>query len=732
MRLVLLFTCFETMAQCSDTLPAKWPLGTNLNGLADWNLDRPFNDEFICNRGFSANLNAPWNYVAVSTDTSGWPLQDFSVIVMSNMQNNKPATYLIQFNGKATINPIASSFKVQNQQYDSIRNSTSALLVYQNNPDQMMISFTNTKYTKGIAGIKNIHIYKPGLDANAPIFSQQFLTQLQRFQAIRFMTWSNTNGSTDSLWNNRTQLSYAAPLDPAHINHGIPWEYCIELCNTLKKDIWINIPHMATDDYVFQLATLLKNNLDPSLHIYVEYSNELWNSSFPQSGWNLAQAIQEGKANGPVNYDGINDQWTWHYRRIAQRGKEISDIFKTVFTGVQTGERLRPVYATQIGYFDVGQRGLEFVNNYYGAPGQFFYALAGAPYFKAVTTDTSNTATPIQVLNALHSAILDQFYGYSNNIAQYAASCNYYGLKFICYEGGPDTFGPNNINSKASASRDTAMKTLCINYLDQWYRYGATGLFMWFTAGASSWETQYGTWSLTENYEYSQKLAAMDSILSQPVTAAAAGQSIAIPIDARQYAGYTSNWNQSATFTPFWEPYVQYLLNVPSGSAGEYEFFVNTQCSSPNSSFKVLVDNQLLDSLVVPVNKDTGFVTNKLGTIFLKEGLHTLRYTASPNGNNYSISKYTAVLKTACNATVLPVIPGDEIFQCYPNPATDLLHISCKVVQVPTTVNIYNEAGAKVYSGVQNQSGFDIPLSGFHKGVYFIRIGTQTRAFLKM
>jgi hypothetical protein len=255
---------------------------------------------------------------------------------------------------------------------------------------------------------------------------------------------------------------------------------------------------------------------------------------------------------------------------------------------------------------------------------------------------------------------------------------------------------------------------------------------MWFTAGASNWETPYGTWSLTENFEYSQKLAAIDSILNQPVTAAYAGHNISQPIDASQYEGYPSNWNQSATFTSFWEPYVQYLLNVPPEIAGEYEFSVNTQCGSPNNSFKVSVDNQLLDSLIVPVNKDTVFITNKLGTIFLKEGLHTLRYTEMNTGNQYSISNYTAVLKTACSPTVIPALPGGALFQCYPNQATDLLHVYCKGVQLPATITIYNEAGEKVYSGIQSQSGFNIPLSGFHKGVYFIRIGTQTRAFLKM
>jgi hypothetical protein len=40
--------------------------------------------------------------------------------------------------------------------------------------------------------------------------------------------------------------------------------------------IWINIPAMANDDYVLNAAKLIKDNLDESVNVYVEYSNELW------------------------------------------------------------------------------------------------------------------------------------------------------------------------------------------------------------------------------------------------------------------------------------------------------------------------------------------------------------------------------------------------------------------------------------------------------------------------
>jgi hypothetical protein len=34
--------------------------------------------------------------------------------------------------------------------------------------------------------------------------------------------------------------------------------------------MWINVPAHATDDYISQLAALLRKNLNPDLNIYVE------------------------------------------------------------------------------------------------------------------------------------------------------------------------------------------------------------------------------------------------------------------------------------------------------------------------------------------------------------------------------------------------------------------------------------------------------------------------------
>ena len=64
-------------------------------------------------------------------------------------------------------------------------------------------------------------------------------------------------------------------------------EYAILLANEVHANAWINVPYHATDDYVTQLAQLIKSTLDPSLNVYVEFSNEVWNTAFEQGAANV-------------------------------------------------------------------------------------------------------------------------------------------------------------------------------------------------------------------------------------------------------------------------------------------------------------------------------------------------------------------------------------------------------------------------------------------------------------
>eukprot|EP00051_Salpingoeca_urceolata_P023746 m.408370 g.408370 ORF g.408370 m.408370 type:complete len:332 (-) comp20146_c0_seq3:930-1925(-) len=94
------------------------------------------------------------------------------------------------------------------------------------------------------------------------------------FTTLRFMDWMSTNGNVVSEWSNRTLPSNNTQDQKGR---GVAWEHIITLSNYLKINPWVNIPHLATDDYVANLAMLLRDTLSPDLVIHVEYSNEVWN-----------------------------------------------------------------------------------------------------------------------------------------------------------------------------------------------------------------------------------------------------------------------------------------------------------------------------------------------------------------------------------------------------------------------------------------------------------------------
>jgi len=100
------------------------------------------------------------------------------------------------------------------------------------------------------------------------------------------MDWLDTNDSTLKSWDERP-----LPTDRSWATHGVPVEIIAALANRQQADAWINIPHLADDNFVYEFAKSLQRDLDPKLRVYVEYSNEVWNYQFKQSKW----AFEQGK-----------------------------------------------------------------------------------------------------------------------------------------------------------------------------------------------------------------------------------------------------------------------------------------------------------------------------------------------------------------------------------------------------------------------------------------------------
>jgi len=609
------------------------PLGANLPLISDYSYTPVYADLVHQARRFGPPEH-PWGGAAdtVELGSDGWPVGDFGLMLLA--QPGLPGIYKLSFTGQAEVALVASSdTSLANLRYDAAQNRTTADVLRGSAGENMVLTFSHTG-----PGIKALKVVRPGYDAqNPPLFTTEFLQHIGRFQTLRFMDWLRTNNSQVSTWADRSTESthYAAAS-------GVPWEHIIALANQTRKDIWINIPARADDDYVYQLATLLKSRLNAGSKIYVEYSNEVWNGSFSQFGINrdLAWQALQANAGAVLAYDGSTDLNILGMRRVAQRGKEISDIFRAVYGDAAMLTTVRPVLASQVVQPYVARVGLDFINAVYGPPARYFHALAGAPYFNLGPQQQTDGLTAAGVLQAMSDSIdaLPEVNQFEKNMAL----ARWYGLSFLAYEGGSDTFGPGSIAAKKAASLDPQMLALCQRYLRTWFGQGG-GLFMWFTAGAGNWDTRYGTWELTPDLALGNtpKIQCIDSLRASPPAALQARNTVPGSFDALAFVGNPEPFSDaSRTTLRYLHPgsYLDYLLLDPQG--GSRVLIITAEAARPGNTVNVLLNQQTLAA---------GFELTALGWgkaadnraigLTLPPGFSTLRIQTQTENLGFSMSR---------------------------------------------------------------------------------------------
>jgi hypothetical protein len=145
-------------------------------------------------------------------------------------------------------------------------------------------------------------------------FQPEFLRRLEPFKVIRFMDWANTNNSTQTRWGDRPQKGGQTQAG----GDGVAIEYMIALANELGADPWFCMPHMADDDYIRRYAQLVRDRLHPDAKVYIEYSNEVWNTQFKQHNY-----IRRLGGNTDTFSDEFFDAWARRCRRTFAIWSEV-------------------------------------------------------------------------------------------------------------------------------------------------------------------------------------------------------------------------------------------------------------------------------------------------------------------------------------------------------------------------------------------------------------------------
>lgn len=160
------------------------------------------------------------------------------------------------------------------------------------------------------------------------IWNPAFITFLSGLgvKCLRFMDWLQTYKSIMKDW------SDVAPANPTLIrapqtllDTQVPYPVILSLANQLGIDPWITVPVRATDAFVTELATLIRDTLSPNRYVYVEFGNETWNFAAPFNDarvWVEHFFNTEYEATPNVGIDG----WT----RVAH-GLETGDFVANFF-----------------------------------------------------------------------------------------------------------------------------------------------------------------------------------------------------------------------------------------------------------------------------------------------------------------------------------------------------------------------------------------------------------------
>jgi hypothetical protein len=626
----------------ASAAPGNFSVGMNLDGLSDYTQQSPFVDAMKQARHFGSP-NTPWDEAA-NVDALGWPTQDAGAVILCCIANAQGAsliagTYALRFTGQATLALVAASGSITGQTYDAASNTTTASVTLNDGGagTLLALAFTNSQRLPGDqpgTGVTNVTLIRPQTaptgqawwDKPTQTFTKPFLDLLKPFAALRSMGFENTNGSPVINWTDRTTLQSATQQAPA----GVAWEYVFQLANKLKKDIWINVPDQATDAYVASLAALAYQDVDPALHIYIEYSNEVWNYSFPQAARNQAAAEAEVAANpqSPLawqcsDYDSC--RYVWGARRVGERTVQIAQSFQSAF-GTRAA-MLRPIYATQVGQTYYLSLVLPMIAQYWGPPANTLYGIAQAPYWSG--DNTIDGLTKSQELANAAANLATQ----AAPEAAFTTWARYYGLQSLTYEGGPGMSGTPSLNAKIAANRAGAMGTQ-VNEAISGAAASGLSLYMYFNdAGAYG---QYGMWGATEDV-FDLRTPKMKALHQQiklgsvPLTAGQAVPGTWSPVNPD--IGFGNEFIDSGNTYAYLRQggLYGYLVNVPA--TGSYQVALNAGNYYAATTANITLDQAQIGVLTIPATggNDLNWTMTAPVTVTLPAGLHVLSIEA-PSG----------------------------------------------------------------------------------------------------
>lgn len=477
---------FSSFAHASNSPPICEHLGINLAGVAYWSSEAPFVDLMKMSGGWVRPPGSSAEKEPLQLDAQGNPLsiapsKELFNVVHDDLwsRTSVERRYMLTWQGDGVVVPSPGPTK-------TISTEKNQVVFDMTRKERIWLLMKSTSATNLV---RDLHL-KAILPAGQPMsgtFRKPILENWSNMRLLRFMDWGATNNSTLVNWADRSK-----PEDSTQSgSKGVAYEYMIELANQSKSNPWINIPHAASDDYIRQMARKFRDELDPSLTVYVEYTNEAWNGMFAQ--FRYLDAL--GKKNNLKPYEAyvdralqVNDIW----RKEFGRPSKLKFLLAGQFANSWLTEQMlkyknagKKVDGFAIGYYVGGEIGNSNDSNNYG------WLLKATP--KEVIQWIKDKSIPnARKLLAAQSVALQK-----------------YGLPLMAYEAGQhliavgtDPMGKalhNNqqvVDLLIAANREPGMSDVYRMLLEEWQRVGGREIALFSSASVP---TKWGSWGLKEN-----------------------------------------------------------------------------------------------------------------------------------------------------------------------------------------------------------------------------------------
>ena len=480
-------------------------IGMNLAGVNYYSNQFPFLDRFKTIGNWTVRDSKYTPMGAPPMDANGYPnaipsggAHMYAMIELDPASLPMPDVYVLRYKGEA-------NFSISSSQIISQKPGEITFRYSGTSQAQLTINAINSANPP--TSIQIVRQDQLAMFDAGEIFNPAFVEKIDPFSTLRFMDWSGTNDSKVTGWDTRRTL------DSASWSGNVPIEVMVALANKTKNNMWLNIPAQADDDYVKKTLQYVHDNLDPSLQVKVEYSNEVWNWQFSQAHYALEMGNKLfGK---DVNGDGVvdaknpaehvGDGYTQFY---GYRSAQIATIAKAIFADAPS--RQESVLSTQTAWLGLEGGILKGVARV-GDVSKLFDDYAVTTYFDL---DKVSEADLLSWARAGEAGLVSGIEAFKASLARVQAQSVYQaavakklGLELVAYEGGVSTTSfryssaaqPEIQAFLEKISTDPRMADLYKQMAEGFAAAGGTEINAFNNVG---WPSKWGEWgALTSTYD---------------------------------------------------------------------------------------------------------------------------------------------------------------------------------------------------------------------------------------